>query len=94
MTKITIEGEGSIRDIKFGSKVIAHAICSESGSFMVEFRDNTGWWDAWALREIAGLIDDLNKSWHDYMDYSFGCMKRGEKYMDWKKWSEQQKQEQ
>lgn len=92
MTKITIGGEGSVRDIMFNGKVIAHAVCSEGGSFLVEFRDGGGWWDTWALREIADAIDALNKPWHDYMDYSFGCMQRGEKYMDWKEWSEQQKQ--
>ena len=90
-SEITIEGEGTIRDIKFGENTIAQAICSDSGTFMVEFPNNTKWWDAWVLRDIADAIDKINKPWHDYQDYCFGCMQRGEPYMDWQEWNQKYK---
>ena len=74
-----------------GSRVPMRARVTKNSS-SVTARDGGGWWDTWAIREIADAIDALNKPWHDYMDYSFGCMQRGEKYMDWQEWSEQQKQ--
>lgn len=87
---ITVVGEGAVRKIMALDNQIGEAVMSDCGNFMFEeMPGHRGLWDAWVLRAIADRLDELNKDWHTYIDYSFSAMHKGEPYMSWDEWSKQ-----
>ena len=84
---ITIVGDGAVRKIMALDNQIGEAVMSDCGSFMFnEMPGPRGLWEAWVLRAIADRLDEINKPWRSYMDYSFTAMRKGEPYMSWDEW--------
>ena len=58
--------------VYYGTKLIGYVMRFEDGYYSFNFnRKNNGWWSSYNLRDIAGLLDDLNKPWDNQVKEYF-----------------------
>jgi len=71
---VTITGKGPIRSIRAGDKLIAEAVMSDGGFFMLKVAPAffLGLCPAWLLRAIADRLDEINKPWKEFIDETLG----------------------
>lgn len=73
MSKLTTEKISNVEyNIKFNDIILGQALMDVDGYFY--FWDNkalTGFVAAWTLRQIADLLDGLNKEWDDQINEYF-----------------------
>lgn len=72
MEKITTKQEGDRITFWFNKVFLGYAYIEVDGFYQYQFpKENTGVWSAWVLREIANILDALNKPYEEQIEEYF-----------------------
>lgn len=59
--------------IYFNKKELGSAVTLEDGYYhFLPFKGNSGYWSSYALRLVAGKLDEMNKEWDEQVKKELG----------------------